>query len=141
MTQKSISTRPAVSAAEGTARDHAISPAETSVRQLIVHGNYKTALKRAKEIHKAHSTAASEALLLETYAARIESLMRQNLAVEADGLLNLVRQRYPSAGARLDALSTRALIRAGSLNEALAPLNDPTLGAERRAAIERAIQH
>jgi hypothetical protein len=123
-----------------TSSDQAISAAEASVRQLIARGNDKMALKRAKDIHSAQGTAVSEALLVEAYEARIQSLIHQNLAVEARGLLDLVRRRYPSAKARLDELSTRVMVRAGSLNEAVKPLNDPTLSTERRTAIERVIQ-
>ena len=36
-----------------------------ALRQLIARGNYKIALKRAKEIHSAQGTAVSEALLVE----------------------------------------------------------------------------
>jgi hypothetical protein len=46
--------------------------AEASVRQLIANGKYKVAVETAKEIHKAQSTAASEALLLDAYAAPAE---------------------------------------------------------------------
>ena len=94
MSQKSDQTTP--SGQDGS------TVAETSVRQLIADGNDRTALKRAKEIHRTQGTPASEALLVEAYAARIQSLIRQNLAVEAEGLLDLVRHRYPSARTRLD---------------------------------------
>ena len=117
--------------------------AETSVRQLIANGNDRTALKRAKEIHRTQGTAASEALLVEAYAARIQCLIRQNLAVEAEGLLDLVRRRYASARTVFDDLSVRVLVHAGhagALNEAVAPLNDPALSPERRTVIEGAIR-
>ena len=45
--------------------DEASSAAEASVRQLIARGNYKIALKRAKEIHGVQGTAVSETLLVE----------------------------------------------------------------------------
>ena len=67
--------------------------AEASVRQLIANGKYKVAVETAKEIHKAQSTAASEALLVDAYAARIQSLIQQNLALEAKALVDLVRSR------------------------------------------------
>ena len=76
--------------------------AEASVRQLIANGKYKVAVETAKEIHKAQATAASEALLVDAYAARIQSLFDQNLGVEAKALLELVRERYPSARERLN---------------------------------------
>ena len=113
---------------------------ETGIRQLIVNGKFKTALDRAKELHKARGSAASEALLIDAYAARIQSLLEQNLALEAKCLLELVRERFPAARARLDELSARSAARSGALEELLAPLNDPELSAERRAAIEQAVQ-
>jgi hypothetical protein len=124
---------------------------ETGIRQLIVNGKFKTALDRAKELHKARGSAASEALLIDAYAARIQSLQEQNLALEAKSLLELVRERYPTARARLDELSATSAARAGALDELLAPLNHlelnhlelnhPELSAERRAAIEMAVQN
>ena len=43
--------------------------------------------------------------------------------------------------ARLDELSATSAARSGALEELLAPLNDPELSAERRAAIEQAVQN
>lgn len=60
---------------------------EASVRQLIANGKAKAAVETAKEIHKAQATAASEALLVDAYAARIQSLIDRNLAGEAAGAL------------------------------------------------------
>jgi len=114
--------------------------AESSVRQLIANGKEKAALERAKEIHKMQRSAASEVLLVEAYAARINFLLRQNLAMEAKALLDLVRERYPSSRARLDELTAPAAARAGGVEELVQPLNDPALTAERRAVIEQAIQ-
>jgi hypothetical protein len=114
---------------------------ETSIRQLLAHGKSKTALDRAKDLHKALGSAASEALLIDAYAGRIQALLDQNLALEAKSLIELVSQRYPSAKARLDALRATSAARAGALDELLAPLADPGLGAEHRAAIEQAVQN
>jgi hypothetical protein len=115
--------------------------AETSIRQLLAHGKSKTALDRAKDLHKALGSAASEALLIDAYAGRIQALLDQNLALEAKSLIELVRDRYPSAKARLDALRATSAARAGALDELLAPLADPGLSAESRAAIEQAVQN
>lgn len=105
--------------------------AEASVRQLIANGKHKVAVETAKEIHKAQATAASEALLVDAYAARIQSLIDQNLAAEAKALLELVCERYPSSRERLN--------RRNQLDELVRPLNDPELSAERRADIETAV--
>jgi len=62
---------------------------EASVRQLIANAKSKVAGEAAKELHKAQPTPASEALLMDAYAARIQSLFDQNLAVEATALQEL----------------------------------------------------
>jgi hypothetical protein len=113
---------------------------EASIRHLLAHGKSKTALDRAKELHKAVGSAASEALLIDAYAGRIQALLEQNLTLEAKSLLDLVRARHPSASSRLDALSASSSARAGALDELLGPLADADLPAERRAAIEQAVQ-
>jgi hypothetical protein len=112
--------------------------AEASVRQLIANGKSKAAVEAAKELHKAQATAASEALLVDAYAARIQSLIDQNLTVEATALLELVRERYPSARERLQGRNGSAGMAAGGIEELLRPPNDPELSAERRAALEAA---
>ncbi len=133
-----LNTRPSTpSPAEGPLLDTA---AEVGVRQLLASGHDKAALKRAKDIHQAQGTVASEALLVDAYMARIQALLRQDLAPEADRMIALVRQRHPSARTHLDELLVCRQVRAGSLDAAVAPLGDPALSAERRAAIERAIQ-
>jgi tetratricopeptide (TPR) repeat protein len=113
---------------------------ETSIRQQIANGKSKTALDNAKDFHKRQGNAASEGLLIDAYLARIEALSEQNLAVEAKSLIALVRERFPSAKERLDALNATAAARGGNLDELLRPLNDPGLSAERRAPIEQFIQ-
>ncbi|MGA2773511.1 MAG: hypothetical protein ABSG26_22135 [Bryobacteraceae bacterium] len=113
--------------------------AEASVRQLIANGKPKAAVEAAKEIHKAQATAASEALLVDAYAARIQSLIDRNLAAEAKAMLELVRDRYPSARERLNGRRGFGAIDSGRLEELVRPLNDPEISAERRAAIEAAI--
>ncbi len=109
---------------------------ESSVRQLIANGKYKVAVESAKEIYKAQPTAASEALLVDAYAARVQSLVEQDLAMEAKALRELVLERYPSARERLDRRNGSAGVGNGRFEELLRELNDPELNAERRAAIE-----
>jgi len=114
---------------------------ETSVRQLIANGKSRTALENAKQFHKDQRTFASEALLVDAYIARIQSLLDQNLALEAKSLLDLVRERYPSAKERLAGFNAAASARGGDLAGLLQPLNDPEPNFERRAAIEQIIQN
>ena len=113
---------------------------EASVRQLIANGKSKTALDKARDLHKTKPSAASEALLLDAYAARIQSLIQQNLLVEAKSLIELVRQRFPASAARLETLGVSVKARGGALDELVKPLNDPDLSADRRVAIEQALR-
>ncbi len=128
--------RVAAPASNGLALD---AGAEASVRQLIANGKSKVALETAKEIHKAQGTAASEALLVDAYRARIQSLVDQNLTLEAKALLDLVRERYPAARERLSDRTVSLGTHAARLEELVRPLNDPDLVAERRASIEAAV--
>ena len=114
---------------------------ETSIRQLMAHGKSKTALDRAKDLHKSLGSPASEALLIDAYASRIQALLDQNLTLEAKSLLELVCSRYPAAKPRLAALSAKSSARTGAMDELLGPLADPELNADRRAAIEQAVQN
>lgn len=114
--------------------------AETSVRSLISNARHKIAVERAKEIHKTYHSAASEALLVDAYVGRIQELIGQDLAKEANALIDLVRQRYPGSAERLVRLSFEAAARAATLEQLVAPLNDPLLPAEHLAAIEVAIE-
>jgi len=134
---KNIGIRQAVAAGVGQGAQAA---AEASVRQLIANGKCKTALENAKENHKALGTQASEALLVEAYAARIEALLQQNLALEAQSLIDLVRQRFPAAQARLEGIGATVAARSGALDTVIAPLADPQLSAERRTAIEQVVR-
>ena len=103
---------------------------EASIRELIASGDHRAALERAKAAHKSCRTAASETLLVDAYAERIRSLLHQNLTVEANSLMDLVRQRYPSARRRLDGLIAPVAERRTSLNDVVRPLNDPDLAGE-----------
>ena len=71
------------------------------MQQLIASGDDKAALELAKELHKLSGSNTSEALLVDAYAERIRTLLRRNLTIEAQSLLDMVRQRYPASRARL----------------------------------------
>jgi hypothetical protein len=113
---------------------------EASIRELITSGDHRNALERAKVAHRSSGTAASEALLVDAYAERICSLLRRNLTVEAKSLIDLVRQRYPTARTRLDGLVAPVAAPRVSLDDLVRPLSQPDVAAERRAAIEQAIK-
>ena len=110
------------------------------VERWLAQGNSKAALELAKEIHKRAGTAASEALLVKAYGARIRSLLKSGLAVEAQALLDLVKQRYPSAKSALGEVAVAVAAGRHSLDDLLSHLNDPGLGAERRAEIEATVR-
>ncbi|MGH9370218.1 MAG: hypothetical protein ACRD15_01665, partial [Vicinamibacterales bacterium] len=110
------------------------------MRQLISCGDYRAALDRAKEIHKAARTPASEALLVDAYVERIRALIRRGLIVEAKALVELVRERHPSSRRRLDELVTPVAADRRSLDELVRPLADHALPIDDRTAIERLVR-
>jgi hypothetical protein len=125
---------------DDASREQIFAAGAMRVRQLIANGKHKTALDQAKDLHKAHQSQASESLLIDAYAGRIENLIEQNLTLEANSLIDLVRERYPAAKEQLANLRISAAARAGNLDELLAPLNDPSVPAGQVALIERSIQ-
>lgn len=120
--------------------DPPASAAETGIRQLIANGKYKTALDQAKDNHKKQSTAASEALLLDAYAARIQSLLAHNLVREAQVLMDLVCDRFPAGRGRLESIGASVAARTNTLDDLLRPLHEPHLSPEHREAIEQAVR-
>lgn len=110
------------------------------VDQLIAVGQSKNAVELCKEIHQRRQSAQSEALLLHAYSARLRSLMDRNLAVEARQLVDSVSQRYPSARAKVAEWNVLLNARNGSLESLVAPLADPSLPADKQAAIGLAIR-
>ncbi len=116
-----------------------LSSVEASVRQLIANGKSSVAVESAKELYKNQPTPASEALLVDAYFARIQSLADQNMAAEAKALTDLVCERYSSARERLNANKGAVSIQASRLENLLKPMSDPNLNAETCAAIEAAV--
>jgi len=105
------------------------------VAQLIALNKSDQALDFAKEVHRRCHSSASEALLLDVYGVRVASLMERKLEREARALMDLVRERYPSSRERLAEWEAVIAARQGDLSALLAPLNDPSLAAEKQAAI------
>ncbi len=114
-----------------------------AIRQLITSGKAKTALDRAKDLHKRQPSADSEAILIDAYAARIQSLWDQNLALEAKSLQQLVRERFPSSIAKLDALKAAHTALGGEIDALLAPLagTGSEVSPEIRAGIDLTLQN
>jgi hypothetical protein len=115
-------------------------PSLAEVERLLAQGKSKPALELAKEIHKHAGTSLTEALLIKAYGARIQALLKSGLAVEAKALLDLVRQRYPSATGVLAGISVDVAAHQESIDDLLRSLNEPSLEPERRVEIEAAIR-
>ncbi|MCC6536590.1 MAG: hypothetical protein IT162_03510 [Bryobacterales bacterium] len=110
-----------------------------SVRSLIAAGKSKLALDRAKEVHKQLASPDSEAALIDAYLARISALVDTRMPVEAHALAQLVRQKFPAAATRLEAVDGRAGLLEGNL-ACLKPLADPALDPARRDALHALIR-
>jgi hypothetical protein len=113
---------------------------ENEVRAMLARGSTKPALEQAKKIHKRFASPASEALLLDAYVARVQSLLEHGLGVEAKALLELVEERYPSVKNKVADLEVKVALRQGSWEKVVAALHTPTIPDEQRAAIESAIK-
>jgi hypothetical protein len=110
------------------------------VAQLIANGKTAVAVDVAKQIHKRHASASSEAVLVEAYAARIRALAKQHLLSEARSVLELVSARYPASRGRLRTLPALLAAHQGSLAALLECLTDPDLLPEQRAEIDEYIR-
>jgi len=110
------------------------------IAQLIANGKLGFALDIAKQVHKRCNNAASEALLVDAYVARISSLAERNLEREAMALIDLIRQRYPKAADRLRDVMAVFDARKGAPDALLELLEDPACPAEKRAAIAQSIR-
>ena len=110
------------------------------VRELIAGRHSKAAVEAAKELHKRCATAESERLLVEAYEARIRDLLKSNMRVEANALLDLVGERFPASAARLKSIRLEVHAQEGNLDALLAPLGDPNLSAEVAEKIESFIR-
>jgi hypothetical protein len=110
------------------------------IAQLIANGKFGFALDIAKQVHKRCNNAASEALLVDVYVARISSLAERNLDREAMALIDLIRQRYPKAADRLREVMAVFDARKGAPDALLELLDDPACPAEKRAAIAQSIR-
>lgn len=109
------------------------------VAKFIANGDSSSAVEAAKKIHKRYKNAASEALLMDAYIARIPALIDRNLEVEARNLMEHVWERYPASRERLKEIRPLFSVRKGELDALLQPLNDPSLSEEKRAAIHKVI--
>ncbi|MBI4876276.1 MAG: hypothetical protein HY822_16700 [Acidobacteria bacterium] len=110
------------------------------IAQLIANGKCEVAVDIAKQVHKRCANPASEALLVDAYAARISALEKRDLHREAKALLDSVRQRFPASAGRLREAAAAADAREGNLDALLQLLDDPSLAGDRRAAMAKSIR-
>src|ERR1035441_2554599 len=110
------------------------------VEQLIANGKAGIAVDIAKQVHKGLGNAASEALLVDAYVARISELAERKLDVEASTLLDRVRERHPASKDRLREVAATLKARGGDVQALLVLLVDASLPAETRAVIETRIR-
>ena len=109
------------------------------IAKLIANGKFDIAVDLAKQVHKRFYNSASEALLVEAYAARIKSLEDRNLGKEAKALLESVMQRFRTSAERLRDLAAAAFSREGDADGLLKLFADPSSPEESRAAISKRI--
>jgi hypothetical protein len=84
--------------------------------------------------------AASEALLVDAYVARISELAERKLDAEANALLSQVQERHPSSRDRLREVAATLKARTGDIEALLGLLADASLPPETRAGVERRIR-
>jgi hypothetical protein len=106
------------------------------VRQLIANGKVGHALDVAKQVHRRLRNGASEALLVEAYAARISSLVERNLDAEARALLNQVQEGHPSSRDGLREVAAALAASGRGIEGLMELLADPSLPAEKRTSVE-----
>ncbi len=125
----------------GTAPATGVPPKErTQIEQLMANGKLGFATEIARQVHKRLGNAASEELLVDTYAARISSLAERNLDTEARALLEQMKQRHPTFQDRLREVAANLEARGGGIEGLLGLLADTSLTAEKRAEIETRIR-
>ena len=110
------------------------------VRELLAGRHSKAALALAKDLHKREATAESQALLIDSYRARIEDLIELRMTVEAKALFAIVRERFPAAVPQFAEIEQELCVLDGRLDGIVGPLRDPDLAAEKREQIEAFIR-
>jgi hypothetical protein len=123
--------------AGAVARGGAVHPKEEErVRALLARGTTKSAVEEAKGIHKRYQSPASEALLVDAYAARIQSLLQHSLTAEAKALHAMALERYGCAKQKLAEIGVVLAGCQSGVEDLVRPLNDPAVSATVRAGIE-----
>src|ERR1017187_8868876 len=110
------------------------------VEQLIANGKAGVAVDIAKAVHKRFGNAASEALLVDAYVARISELAARKLDADANALLSQVQERHSTSRDRLREVAVTLKARTGDIEALLGLLADASLLPETRAGVERRIR-
>jgi len=110
------------------------------IRRAIERGSSKSALEKAKQLHKERTNDESKSVLIDAYLARIEAMSAKDLTTEARALADLVVSRFPESAGRLAHLQHDLAARTGDVTALVAPLADPNVTPDKRAQIEQAIR-
>lgn len=110
------------------------------IRQAIQRGSSKSALEKAKQLHKELTSNESRSILIEAYLARIEAMLAKNLTVEAKSLADLVVSRFPESAERLAHLQRDLAARTGDIAALVAPLVDSNATDDARIQAEQVIR-
>lgn len=110
------------------------------IRLAIERRSSKTALEKAKQLHKEWNNDESKSILIDAYLARIEAMLAKDLTTEARALTDLVVLRFPESAGRLVQLRGDLAARTGDVTALVAPLADPNMSPEKRAQAEQAIR-
>ncbi len=113
---------------------------EAEVQRLLNGGKCKQAVELAKTHYKQLDTAESRHLLVQAYLAHIAEFQHKGMAEEAQTLLSLVLQRFPSERQQLEKVEVVAAATAGRLADLLRPLTSEQTSPETRSLIEAAVR-
>lgn len=125
----------------GPAVSDGLSAQFQDVRRAIERESSKSALEKAKELHKRLGSEESKSLLIDAYLARMQGMLAKDLTAEAKALADLVASRFPEAADRIAGLRRDLAIRTGDMAALVAPLADPDVVPEKRMEAEQAIRH
>jgi hypothetical protein len=110
------------------------------IRQAIERQSSKSALARAKLLHKEVASPDSESILVEAYLARIEGMIAKDMPVEAESLLEMVITRFPQAADQTRQLQCTVAARTLNLQKLVEPLADMYSHRQWPEAVRNAIR-
>ncbi len=92
------------------------------IQQAIARQSYKSALEKAKRLHKELASPESESVLVVAYIARIEGMIAKEMLVEAKALVDLVASRFPQASEQVMQLQCTLAAKTLDIHTLLEPL-------------------